>query len=98
VLLGVPLTLLALFGIIANFLPRLRPYRSPSLSVGLLAWLMLNVGVLLWVPLPWQRYFLSLIPLATIFVAVGLWSLLRLIRFVRQPRSAATPTLTAAQS
>ena len=83
-LLGVPLTALALFGIIANFLPRLRPYRSPSLSVGLLAWLIINLGVLLWLPLPWQRYFLSFVPVATVFAAIGLWSLVRLARSILQ--------------
>jgi hypothetical protein len=88
--LGIPLTGLALFGIVANFLPRLRPYRSPSLSVGVLTWLVINIGVLLWVPLPWQRYFLSLIPIATIFAAVGLWSLVGLVRVRVQSR-----TLTA---
>lgn len=89
VLLGIPLTALALFGVVANFVPRLRPYRSPSLSIGLLAWLVINVGVLLWLPLPWQRYFLSFIPIATIFAAVGLWSLVRLARSLLQRRDAA---------
>ena len=79
-LLGIPLTLLALFGVIANFQPKVRPYRSPAFSIGLLTWLLINVGVLLWLPLPWQRYFLSLIPVVTIFAAVGLWSLIGLIR------------------
>jgi hypothetical protein len=83
VLLGVPLTVLAIFGFITNFLPRVRPYRSPALSVGLLTWLFINVGVLLWLPLPWQRYFLSIIPIFTIFAAVGLWSLVGLVRSTR---------------
>ncbi|MEO8392130.1 MAG: hypothetical protein ABI700_03975, partial [Chloroflexota bacterium] len=83
VLLGLPLTLLAIFGFLANFLPNVRPYRSFGLSIGLLTWLFINIGVLLWLPLPWQRYFLSLIPIFTIFAAVGLWSLVRLIRSTR---------------
>ena len=83
ILLGVPLTLLAVFGVLINFLQRVRPYRSPALSVGLLTWLLLNIGVLLWLPLPWQRYFLSLIPVVTIFAAIGLWSLVGLLRAAR---------------
>ncbi|HVU10136.1 MAG TPA: hypothetical protein VHD90_02615 [Phototrophicaceae bacterium] len=78
--LGLPLTLLAIFGLIANFMPRIRPYRSQAISIGLLTWLIINIGVLLWLPLPWQRYFLSLIPVVTIFSAVGLWSLVGLVR------------------
>lgn len=78
--LGGALTLLALFGVIANFSTRIRPYRSAALSVGLTAWLMINVGALLWVPLPWQRYHLSMIPLFSLFAAIGLWSLVGLIQ------------------
>ena len=85
--LGVPLTLLAIFGFIVNFLPGVRTYRSFALSIGMLTWLFINIGVLLWLPLPWQRYFLSLIPVYTVFAAVGLWSLVRLIR----PAKARTP-------
>ena len=83
VLLGLPLTLLAIFGFLVNFLPNVRPYRSFALSIGLLTWLFINIGVLLWLPLPWQRYFLSLIPIFTIFAAVGLWSLVGLVRSTR---------------
>ncbi len=80
VALGLLLTVLAALGIVANLSSRLRPYRSVALALGLLLWLLINVGVLLWLPLPWQRYFLSLIPVATIFAAVGLWSLVGLAR------------------
>ncbi len=88
---GLPLTVLAIFGIFANFLPNLRPYRSPAISIGLLAWLVINIGVLLWLPLPWQRYFLSLIPVVSIFAAVGLWSAVRLARTARQRTMVAQP-------
>lgn len=77
---GAVLTGLALFGVVANFSMRLRPYRSAALSVGLTAWLMINVGALLWVPLPWQRYHLSMIPLFSLFAAIGLWSLVGLVQ------------------
>jgi 4-amino-4-deoxy-L-arabinose transferase-like glycosyltransferase len=79
-LLGGALTGLALFGVIANFTTRLRTYRSPALSLGLTAWLLVNLGPLLWVPLPWQRYFLSIIPVYSLFAAVGLWSLVGLVQ------------------
>ncbi|MEP7290239.1 MAG: phospholipid carrier-dependent glycosyltransferase [Chloroflexota bacterium] len=80
ILLGVPLTLLALVGIVANFIPRARPYRSTSLSIGLTTWLIINLVILLWLPLPWQRYFLSLIPVVTLFTAVGLSALVGWLR------------------
>lgn len=72
--LGVPLTLLAILGVVASLSARLRPYRSAALARGLLLWLGVNIVVLLGLPLPWQRYFLSLIPVATILAAVGLWA------------------------
>lgn len=80
VLLGGALTGLALFGVVANFTTRLRTYQSPALSLGLTAWLLVNLGPLLWVSLPWQRYYLSEIPLHTLFAAIGLWALVRLVR------------------
>ena len=82
-LLGLPLTLLTILGFLSNFLPNVRPYRSFALSIGLLTWLCINIGVLLWLPLPFQRYFLSLIPIYTLLVAIGLWSLVGLVRSTR---------------
>lgn len=80
VLLGGVLTALAFFGVVANFSTRLRTYRSPALSLGLTTWLIINVGALLWVPLPWQRYFLSIIPVYSLFAAIGLWSLVGMVQ------------------
>lgn len=79
VVFGVPLTLLACFGMLVNFMPRIRRH-SPALALGLTSWLLLNVGVLLLLPLPWQRYFLALIPVMVVFVAIGLWGLFGLLR------------------
>ncbi len=52
---------------------------------GLLIWLLLTVASLLANPLPWQRYYLPLIPSVTLLAAVGLSGLLR---FVRKPEQA----------
>lgn len=87
--LGVPLMLLAVLGVVASLSARLRPYRSAALARGLLLWLGVNVVVLLGLPLPWQRYFLSLIPVATILAAVGLWTVVGWARAVVRLRSTA---------
>ena len=72
--LGLPLTLLAALGIGVA----LRRLRQP-LYAGLLLWLAANLAVLLVNPLPWQRYYLSLIPVAVVLAAVGVtWALRRL--------------------
>jgi 4-amino-4-deoxy-L-arabinose transferase-like glycosyltransferase len=73
--LGIPLTLLAALGVgIA-----LRRFRQP-LYVGLLVWLAANVAVLLVNPLPWQRYYLPLIPVVVVLAAVGITGVVRRIR------------------
>jgi 4-amino-4-deoxy-L-arabinose transferase-like glycosyltransferase len=51
---------------------------------GLLAWWAVNVAVLLVNPLPWQRYYLPLIPVSILLAGYGALALLRLIR---QPKS-----------
>jgi len=72
--LGLPLTLLAALGAVVA----LRRLRQP-LHAGLALWLAANVTVLLLNPLPWQRYYLSLIPVAVVLAAVGaLWVARRL--------------------
>jgi 4-amino-4-deoxy-L-arabinose transferase-like glycosyltransferase len=67
VVLGLPLTLLAGMGIVTA----VRRARQP-LYTGLLLWLAANVAVLLVNPLPWQRYYLSIIPVAAVLAALGL--------------------------
>ncbi len=69
-LLGLPLTLLAGFGLAALFVPRLRP--DGLWQFGLLAWVLVTVGSLLANPLPWQRYYLSWLPVVTGLAGVGL--------------------------
>ena len=73
--LGLPLTLLAALGIFVA----LRRYRQP-LYAGLLVWLGANLAVLLLNPLPWQRYYLSLIPVAVVSAAVGIKWVMRRLR------------------
>ena len=75
---GAVLTLLAGLGIVLSFR---RDWR-----VGLLAWLGLTAASLLANPLPWQRYYLGLIPLTTLLVGITLEALAR--RFVWKPEQA----------
>jgi Dolichyl-phosphate-mannose-protein mannosyltransferase len=86
VILGGALTLLVGVGLIFTFR---RDWR-----VGLLAWVLITIASLLANPLPWQRYYLGLIPLATLLVGIGIEGLVR--RFVRKPeqglKSQTTPT------
>jgi hypothetical protein len=86
--LGVPLTLLAVLGAGVAF----RRVRRP-LYVGLLVWLAANIAVLLLNPLPWQRYYLSLIPVAVVLSAIGASTLRRAIadRFAQRGSSSVNP-------
>ena len=60
---GLLLTLLAGVGVAALFIPRLRPAPiSGGQAAGLLVWLAVNLAFALVNPLPWQRYYLPLIP------------------------------------
>jgi 4-amino-4-deoxy-L-arabinose transferase-like glycosyltransferase len=79
VVLGLPLTLLAGVGIIAAA----RDWHW----WGLLVWLLIAVASLLANPLPWQRYYLPLLPTATVLAGLGF---LRVYEFVQkrlQPQS-----------
>lgn len=77
-LLGIPLTLLAALGLGATLWPRLRPYPSTELAVGLLVWLSVMITAALANPLPWQRYYLQLIPPASLLAGIGTLALVRL--------------------
>lgn len=81
-LLGLPLTLVAVFGLLALLVPRLRPERcSPGQAVGVFVWLLITLLALMSNPLPWQRYYVPLIPLATLLVGIGLSAMIHLIRW-----------------
>lgn len=75
--LGLVLTLLAGIGIVALFVPSLRPNREWASSWGLLVWLTVTCASLLANPLPWQRYYLPLIPIAALLACTGLMALAR---------------------
>lgn len=68
---GIVLTVLAGIGLVAVVWPRFRPYPSNALSMVLLIWLLVTVVNLLINPLPWQRYYLPLIPIMTLLAAIG---------------------------
>jgi hypothetical protein len=79
-LLGGLLTLLSGFGLVALFWPRLRPFSSWGLSVVLSVWLLVMVANLLINPIPWQRYYLPLIPITTLLAGIGALAAYRLVR------------------
>jgi hypothetical protein len=72
VVLGGTLTILAGIGILFSMR---RGWRA-----GVLVWLAVTVASLLANPLDWQRYYLPLIPVATLLAGIGVYGLLR--RFV----------------
>ena len=76
-LLGAVVTGLMLVGMIVALLRRVRPFAEWATALGLFAWWGITALSLLANPLPWQRYFLSLIPPAALFATIGtlgLWN------------------------
>ncbi len=88
-LIGLPLTLLAGVGIAACLWHEFNPQKSWPLSLGLLLWLGVTIVSLLVNPLPWQRYYLPLYPVATLLTGVGLQAAVRLIVQKRKQNSIA---------
>ena len=89
---GAVTTGLMLIGMLVTLLRRVRPFGDWATAVGLFAWWGITAATLLANPLPWQRYFLSLIPPAALFAvigALGLWAVIR--QLMRKP--AAAPAL-----
>jgi len=78
--LGIILTLLTAIGLFVTVWPRIRPYESWSLSIVLLIWLLITLLNLLINPLPWQRYYLPLIPIDTLLAAIGVMSIVKVIQ------------------
>lgn len=74
---GAALTLLAAFGAVALAVPRLRGSVPLGHAAGLLLWLALALAAMLTNPLPWQRYYLPLIPPVTLLAVVGAAALWR---------------------
>jgi hypothetical protein len=79
VLIGLPLTLLAGIGLIALLLNRN--------YWGLIPWLLLTLASLFANPLPWQRYYLPWLPVATILAGIGLVSVVQFVQKRLQPQS-----------
>lgn len=73
---GVMLSVMSLFGLAS--LLRGRTFRG-----GVLAWLLLTVALLMCNPLPWQRYYLPWIPLATLLAGLGVSRLVALMAAAR---------------
>jgi hypothetical protein len=74
---GLALTILIVIGLATLFIPRLRPNREWASSLGLLVWLGVTIASLLANPLPWQRYYLPLIPIAALLAGIGLMGIVR---------------------
>ncbi len=74
---GTALTLLAVFGVVALAAPGLRGSLPSDQAAGLLLWAGLAAAALLANPLPWQRYYLPLIPPATLLAVAGAAAALR---------------------
>jgi hypothetical protein len=79
ILLGLPLTLLAGIGLIALLFNHS--------YWGLIPWLLLTLASLFANPLPWQRYYLPWLPVATILAGIGCVSLIRFVQKRLQPQS-----------
>ncbi len=77
---GILLTMLAAIGLVATVWPRIRPYEAWSVSVVLVIWLLITLLNLLINPLPWQRYYLPLIPIDTLLAAIGVMSIIKVLR------------------
>jgi 4-amino-4-deoxy-L-arabinose transferase-like glycosyltransferase len=86
--LGLALTVLAGIGIVALFVPSARPNRECASSLGVLVWLGITAASLLANPLPWQRYYLTLIPIAALLSGIGLMALARafVVRYKQESR------------
>lgn len=71
-LLGVPLMLLALVGLVMLVWGARVSRVYLAQAVGLLLWLGVTVAALLLNPLPWQRYYLPYIPIVVLLSSIGL--------------------------
>jgi hypothetical protein len=72
-LLGGILTVMVVVGLVSLI------WQGGTYRLGLLVWLLLTLALLLVNPLPWQRYYLPLIPLTTLLAGLGIKHLLDVI-------------------
>ncbi|MBN1428708.1 MAG: glycosyltransferase family 39 protein [Anaerolineae bacterium] len=87
ILLGIPLTILYCLGIGVAFWTRVRPYPSQALTTSLMVWLAMIIASVLVNPLPWQRYYLQVIPLASLLAGIGMMGLTKAISLHIDQRS-----------
>jgi 4-amino-4-deoxy-L-arabinose transferase-like glycosyltransferase len=86
---GVGLMLLSLYGFItAGLLAVRKTALRRKLVLLILANVMQILALLLFVPLPIQRYSLPLVPFIAIWSALGLWTIVQMARAVRTQRAA----------
>lgn len=95
IVIGVVLTLFALAGVttaVGKLFTRSTPLADRVMMAGLLVWLLVVVLSLLTNPLPWQRYYLPLVPIAVLLIGVSLTDILaratRAARTSEHPRTA----------
>ncbi len=87
---GLALTALTLGGFGLLWLPRWRPVNLTWGQVaGVLVWLAGSVAFALVNPLPWQRYYLPLIPVYALLAGVGIVGLVNAVSRIRSQRSEA---------
>ncbi len=94
-LIGLPLTLLAGWGMLKAARGQVI---SRGQSWGLLAWLAVTVASLLVNPLPWQRYYLPLLPAATILAGIGLLQAIQIVQKRLQSKSPLVPRRNVPQT
>jgi 4-amino-4-deoxy-L-arabinose transferase-like glycosyltransferase len=69
---GSILLALTIMGVLLNLRAAARGHRSSALALGWYFWLFGMIGVMLLNPLPWQRYYLALIPPFSAFAGLAL--------------------------
>jgi 4-amino-4-deoxy-L-arabinose transferase-like glycosyltransferase len=90
---GVLLTAIALVGVIALLIRLIRggPVERAH-AAGLLIWLLVTMAALLANPLPWQRYYLPLMPISALLAGIGVNGLGALVsKPVQKSRRTTTP-------
>jgi len=76
-LMAATLTGLAAVGVVVLFRAKYNGGTTPSAAIGLVVWLTLTVIALLFNPLPWQRYYLPLIPIVALTTGLALAAVAR---------------------
>lgn len=83
--LGLALTLLAVAGIVTLIVSAIRPQHPAGrgLALGVFVWLLITSASLMANPLPWQRYYLPLMPIAALLAGIGARGLARIVKTFR---------------